>query len=189
MNEPRRALPQIERILLVVGDRDAGKSTTLRSMFVDPRFGTKGIVPATSQRRIRLVTLSRERCLFMRLTSPHETQQNIEHFFNRLDTARRRAGRLGFRRFNMACAMQPQAANAMPDILAVCQAMRRQVDPERIRIVVIDPRQDGLPGPQLSRLAIDGIRGSGVEVAWIDGSHSLGRHPNGLLLADFFDFT
>jgi ABC-type branched-subunit amino acid transport system ATPase component len=89
VNEPRRALPQIERILLVVGDRDAGKSTTLRSMFIDPRFGTKGIVPATSQRRIRLVTLSRERCLFMRLTSPHETQQNIEHFFNRLDTARR----------------------------------------------------------------------------------------------------
>jgi hypothetical protein len=89
----------------------------------------------------------------------------------------------------MACAMQPQAANAMPDILAVCQAMRRQVDPERIRMVVIDPRQDGLPGPQLSRLAIDGIRRSGVEVVWLDGNHSLGRHPNGLLLADFFDFT
>jgi hypothetical protein len=189
MNDPTRKLPHVERMLIVVGDPDAGKSTTLRSMFTDPRFGTKGVVPATSQRRMRLVSLSRERCLFMRLTSPHETQQNIEDFFNRLDTARRRAGRLGFRRLNIACAMQPRAANAMPDIVAVCQAVRRQVDPERIRVVVIDPRQDGLPGPLLSPQAINDLRKSGAEVLWIDGKHSLGQHPNGLLLADFFDFT
>jgi hypothetical protein len=103
-------------MLIVVGDSNAGKSTTLRSMFVDPRLGTRGIVPPTSQRRMRLVALSRERCLFVRLTSPHETKQAFDDFLGTLDTARRRAGRLGFRRFNVACAMQPHAANAMSDL-------------------------------------------------------------------------
>lgn len=189
MSKPQPAPPQIERMLIVVGDRNAGKSTTLRSMFVDPRLGSKGIVPMTSQRRIRLVALSRERCLFIRLTSPHETGQNVEGFLSRLNDARRRAGRLGFRRFNVACAMQPGAANAMPDILTVCKAIQTHVAPERVRIVVIDPRQDELPGPQLSRSDIDHLRRMGVELVWIDGIHSLRQHPNGLLLADFFDFA
>lgn len=53
MSNSNRITPQIERILIVVGDQNAGKSTTLRSMFVDPRLGSKGVVPATAPRRIR----------------------------------------------------------------------------------------------------------------------------------------
>ncbi|MEM5312350.1 hypothetical protein [Paraburkholderia sp. JHI869] len=188
MNKQPHNSPQLERMLIVVGDSDAGKSTTLRSMFVDPRFGTRGSVPATSQRRMRLVALSRERCLFMRLTSPHETKQTLDDFLTRLESARRRAGRLGFRRFNVACAMQPRASNAMPDLVTVCQHLRTRIDPERIRVAVIDPRQDGERGPQLQRHDIDGLRKNTVEVLWIDGMHPLSQHPNGLLLADFFDF-
>lgn len=188
MNTPLRTLPVFERMLVVVGDSNAGKSTTLRSMFVDPRFGTRGIVPATSQRRMRLVALSRERCLFVRLTSPHETKQTFADFVGTLDSARRRAGRLGFRRFNVACAMQPHAANAMPDLVTVCQHVRVRIDPERLRVIVLDPRQDGEHGPQFQSHQIAALRRSATEILWIDGAHSLGQYPNGLLLADFFDF-
>lgn len=189
MSKSHTAMPQIERMLFVVGERDAGKSTTLRSMFVDPRLGSKGVVPTMAQRRIRLIALSRERCLFLRLTSPHETGQNVEQFLSRLDVARRRAARLGFRRFNVACAMQPFAANAMPDIVSVCRSVRHYVDPERMRVVLIDPRQDGVPGPQLSRTNIDHLRQNKVELVWIHGSHGLTQYPNGFVLADFFDFV
>ncbi|MGY6127025.1 hypothetical protein ACW9YV_16495 (plasmid) [Paraburkholderia strydomiana] len=187
MNRPL-TLPAFERMLIVVGDSNSGKSTTLRSMFVDPRLGTRGIVPATSQRRMRLVALSRERCLFVRLTSPHETKQTFDDFVGTLDTARRRAGRLGFRRFNVACAMQPTAANAMPDLVTVCQQVRVRIDPERLRVVVIDPRQDGEHGPQFQSRQVVALRKSATDVLWIDGRHSLGQLPNGLLLSDFFDF-
>lgn len=189
MSNSNRITPQIERILIVVGDQNAGKSTTLRSMFVDPRLGSKGVVPATAPRRIRLVALSRERCLFFRLTSPHETGQNVMQFLSRLDHARRRAARIGFRRLNVACAMQPFAANAMPNIVSVCREVRQKLDPERMRVVVIDPRQDGEPGPELSPLDIDHLRQIEADVIWIDGSRGLTQYPNGLVLADFFDFT
>ena len=35
----------LERVLFVVGTRHSGKSTQLRSMFRDVRFGTGGIIP------------------------------------------------------------------------------------------------------------------------------------------------
>ncbi|WP_080400492.1 hypothetical protein [Burkholderia ubonensis] len=187
MNDSRKHLPHLERIMFVVGEQNAGKSTELRGMFVDPKFGSRGAVP--TEKRLRLVLLSRERCLFIRLTSPHETKQDIEQFIGTIDAARRRAARLGFRRFNVACALQPFAAHAMPDLLEICAAIQAQLEPERMRVVVIDPRQDGEPGPTLERRVVQGLRSKTVELVKVDGEHSLDQHPNGLLLADFFDFT
>jgi hypothetical protein len=182
-----KQLPRVERVMLVIGEPDAGKSTTLRSLFVDPRFGTNGTVPTES--RIRIVGLSRERCLFMRLTSPHETRQNIDQFVKTIEAAQRRAARFGFSRFNLACALQPFAAHAMPDVLEACLAVLDRLVPERTRIVIIDPRQDGEPGPFLSRQTVQGLRKRGVELVKIDGDHRRNDYPNGLLLSDFFDFT
>ncbi|MDG0024935.1 hypothetical protein [Trinickia sp. Y13] len=187
MTDKPKNLPRIERMMFVVGEPDAGKSTTLRSLFVDPRFGTKRVVPTES--RIRLVGLSKERCLFMRLTSPHETKQNINQFLKTIEAAQRRAARLGFRRFNVACALQPFAARAMPDLHDVCSEALHQLLPERMRVVVIDPRQDGQPGPSLSTQTISELRRRHVELVRIDGQHARHEYPNGLLLADFFDFT
>ena len=61
--------------------------------------------------------------------------------------------------------------------------------PERMRIAVIDPRQDGEPAPPLSERTIQGLRMRDMEIIKIDGKHPRHEYPNGLLLADFFDFT
>ena len=59
----------IERALFVIGYPDTGKSTQLRSMFLDWRLGTQGQVPTASNVR-KTYALSNERWLYLRLTSP-----------------------------------------------------------------------------------------------------------------------
>ena len=39
----------IERALFVVGDQNTGKSTQLRSMFLDWRLNIQGVVPTTKK--------------------------------------------------------------------------------------------------------------------------------------------
>lgn len=59
MEQANRKRAHLERILLVCGNQNAGKSRLLRHMLGDNRLG--GTVPGTP--RIRARALSRERCL------------------------------------------------------------------------------------------------------------------------------
>ena len=68
--------PYFERALFIVGEPDAGKSTQLRSMFCDVRLGTNGHIPAKAN-LAGMYRLSNERCLYIRLTSPHERGEYI----------------------------------------------------------------------------------------------------------------
>lgn len=178
----------IERILVVCGLQNAGKSHLLRSMFIDPRLGTDRRIPAP--RRIKPAALSRERCLQVRCTSPHERAESIDDFFAELDRARQTAWRT-FWRFNYACALQPNATAATPDAVAFCREMKTRLTPERIRLVQLDPRQDGRPGTLLGHSDVDQLRSMEVEVVVVDGRRepSGSQPPHGLMLADFFDFT
>jgi hypothetical protein len=137
-----------------------------------------------------LARLSRERGLYVRCTSPHEYGDTIDSFFRKLDRAMERAW-WRFWRINIACAMQPAAANAMPDVVTVCREFQRRLKPERVRLVQIDPRQDNTQGNPLSHAEVDQLRNLDVEVTTVDGRRSImpPQHPNGLFLADFFDFT
>ncbi|HEV7676341.1 MAG TPA: hypothetical protein VGQ12_17550 [Candidatus Angelobacter sp.] len=65
-----------ERALFVVGDPDAGKSNQLRSMFRDVRLGTGGKIPK-EKKLPELYRLSNERCLYLRLTSPHKRKNPL----------------------------------------------------------------------------------------------------------------
>lgn len=81
-----RKRAHLERVLLVCGGQNAGKSSRLRSMFVDPRFGTRSHIPTHS--RVVPVRLSRERGLVVRFTSPHERGETLETFLGKIDRDR-----------------------------------------------------------------------------------------------------
>lgn len=188
---PQRTRPHLERILFVVGKGNAGKSKLLRSMFVDPRFGTNGRVHDSSQNRrgIPTVQLSRERCLSIRYSSPHENYHSLPEFLADLDRRMARAWN-SYWRFNFACAMQPCATKKTPSVVDICVALE-PLYPERIRLVQVHPRQDDEDGDLLTWTDVDQLRKMDVEVVTIDGRWGSPRnpHPNGQFLADFFDFS
>jgi hypothetical protein len=188
MKRSTKARPHFERLLLVSGMPNAGKSNLLRGMFADPRFGKNGAIPAEAI--IKLVALSRERCLSIRCTSPHEMGEDFRIFFGKLDRVMARAGER-FWRFNFACAVQPREVKKMPGVVDICREFQTRMNPERIRIAQIDPRQDKEPGHLLKETEVDDLRRMGVELITLDAHKSPPRQriSNGILLADFFDFT
>lgn len=188
--QSNRKRAHLERVLLVCGGQNAGKSSRLRSMFADPRFGTRGHIPTHS--RVVPVRLSRERGLVVRFTSPHERGETIETFLGKIDRDLERAWwNFGLWRANFACAIQPNAANKMPDAVATCKAIHDAFWPERIRLVQIHPRQDGSPGNLLSLAQVDELRNIPLEVITIDGRRPAEKQsdPNAFILSSFFDFT
>jgi hypothetical protein len=185
-----------ERALFVVGHPNAGKSNQLRSMFRDVRLGTGGKIPE-EKKLPEIYRLSNERCLYLRLTSPHEAKEFIggkrrgssaTNFLEKTaETIERNTPKMG-RRWNFAGAVQPTAKNNMPDVVATCRAFVRYFEPERTRIAFLSPDRHGRCLQETEHIElVNGLREiPSVEVCWIDARD---RAVNGLLLADFFDFA
>lgn len=175
----------LERALFVVAPQDSGKSTTLRSLFKDRRLGTGGSPPSSAdQKRLpEIYHLSNERRLYLRLTSPHEYGETPKEFIEKTKD------KMGSGRWCFAGPFQPDAFRNMPDVVASVEAFIQAFQPERLRIAFLSPNRHGqevdtfLPSRDLRRelLSIESI-----EVLCIDGRE---RGKNGLMLADFFDFT
>lgn len=83
MEQAIRSRAHLERILLVCGLPNAGKSRVIRYMFGDARLG--GGVPPVGPLPRR--GLSRERCLAGRATSPHEIGETSVEFHKKNDDA------------------------------------------------------------------------------------------------------
>src|SRR5438105_11615357 len=98
MEQAKRTRAHFERVLLVCGEQNSGKSRLLRHMLGDARLG--GEVPATP--RVPARALSRERCLAVRFTSPHEAGETMEKFLRKIDRASEDAWR-DYWRLNYAC--------------------------------------------------------------------------------------
>jgi hypothetical protein len=183
-----------ERALFIVGEQNSGKSAQLRSMFRDARLGYEGKIPAAANLR-DMYRLSNERCLYIRLTSPHEMGEYVgraarypEEMENFLDkTQGKLAASAVGRRWNFACPLQPHAAKQMPDVAETVRAFVSRFDPERTRVLFLSPDRHGelLQKGHLPFVAALGAIPS-VEIAWIDARE---RTANGLLIAEFFDFT
>jgi hypothetical protein len=185
-----------ERALFVVGEPNSGKSNQLRSMFRDIRLGTNGNIP-TERKLPDFYRLSNERCLYLRLTSPHESKEVIGRRRGRKASANfldktaekieENTPQFG-KRWNFAGALQPHSTDHMPDVVGTCRAFVRYFNPERTRVVFLSPDRDGACLQQTEHMElVDGLREiPSVEVCWIDARD---RTANGLLLTDFFDFT
>jgi hypothetical protein len=171
----------IERALFVIGGRDAGKSIQLRSMCLDWKFGKKGIIPRRG--RIAIINLSHDRKLFIKLDSPHEESLDVEQWLDII--ADGKSGRWCF-----AGALHPVELNNMPGLKTSVKAFYKRFLPERIRICFLSPDKDGNPITESVNnidTLIHSLRSiKGVECTFIDARS---KTANGLILADFFDFT
>lgn len=171
----------VERALFVIGEQGDGKSTQLRSIFRDFRFGTWGELP-TKAKLQHIYALSNERRLYLRLTSPHERGETRTEFYNKF----KRVLKLGHR-WNFICPIQPDSYLKMPDAVDTILGFYDQFTPERTRAVFLSPNRKGVPkDPDKLKAMFSLLWKKKVECICIDA-----RTPdaNGKLLADFFDFT
>lgn len=170
----------MERALFVVGPQDSGKSSCLRSIFKDRRFGGDGKPP--KKRKIpEVYNISNERYLYMRLTSPHESGDTPKVFLNKI------ARKCNFGRWCFAGALQIDAYKNMPDILETIKLFISRFSPERVRVCFLSPDRHSVEYDVNSKInQLHRLNDSQIECLKMDARI---EHKNGLLLADFFDFT
>ncbi|BBK37724.1 hypothetical protein STAQ_28020 [Allostella sp. ATCC 35155] len=121
------------------------------------------------------------------MTSPHENEEDEQKFFDKI---RRRTSpnETPARRWNFAGPLQltPTAHLSAPE--TVIAAFEATFSPERIRAVILSPDRHG---NWLAQARIDALVTSlrtipRTETIVVDARH---RTANGLIYADFFDFT
>ena len=175
-----------ERALFIVGEPNSGKSNQIRSMFRDRRLGFAGEIPTAKNLR-DVFSLSNERWLYLRLTSPHEMKEFLEDFLKKTEDEIKKHNSNGVR-WNFVSPLQPNAANNMPDAVEAVTAFYTRFHPERTRVVFLSPDRHGAYLQESAHVGlVDRLRQTpSVEICWIDARD---RTANGLLLADFLDFT
>ena len=176
MQEPRF----IERILLIAGAPNTGKSVQIRSMFLDPRLGRRGGIPE-ARNLPNVYALSPRRRLYLRLTSPHEIGETLERFLDKSEENTE-----GCYRWNVVSAIQIDAAASMPDLAEVVAAVDERFSPERIRVAILSPDRHGDVLAEAPAVMQELQDVSSCEVLCIDARS---RCRNGLLLGDTFDFA
>ena len=162
----------------MAGAPNSGKSVQLRSMFLDLRFGTGGQIPTARNLR-NTYELSPGRRLYLRLTSPHESKENLDEFLNKIEE---NTGGLG--RWSVASAVQIDSAYRMPRLRDVVAAIDGRFSPQRIQVAILSPDRHGtvlIGAPNLMQTLQEV---PSCEVLCIDARS---RKDNGLFLASTFD--
>ncbi|MDX8353948.1 hypothetical protein [Cognatiyoonia sp. IB215182] len=175
----------IERALFLLGEPDTGKSTQLRSLFLDRRLGSNGRIPRKPNLK-DTYPLSNERWLYVRLTSPHEADETEDDFLEKCD-AKMSSNVLRASRWNFAGALQLTAGSKLAKGTDIVDAFAKRFAPERIRAVLLSPDRHGnYLSKSDQHQAIQSLRSVGTEIIMVDATS---RTANGLVYADFFDFT
>ena len=176
----------VERAMFLLGEQNTGKSTQLRSMFLDQRLGSAGQVPG-AHNLANSYALSNERWLYLRLTSPHEAGETMDEFLDKCHS-QMVSGPSPARRWNFAGALQVNAANQLSNAPDVIQQFSHRFVPERIRALVLCPDCTGntMDWNEVQKLTSALRAVPNCEVLTVDATD---RYANGLLYTDFFDFT
>ena len=175
----------LERALFLVGDPNSGKSTQLRSIFLDQRLGNGGTILATPRPKIGY-PLSNERWLHIRLSSPHESSQTKEEFFKHFEDILCRRGQISCR-WNFACALQLKHRRKInSNVDEIIGEFITQFVPERVRVVILSSDCNGnrMNPTILDKLTRD-LHAIDCEVTVVDATN---KQANGLIFSDFFDF-
>ena len=137
----------IERILLVVGHPNAGKSYQLRHMFSDPRLGGKPLKGTPKA----YYEVAPGRYATVRIMSSHESKDTLDKFLFKIkaDTAR-----FPNARWLVGRALHVNPNRYMPALDHIVTAVENELSPGRIKIVVLSPDyQGGSVGSEFSELA------------------------------------
>lgn len=176
----------VERALFILGDRNTGKSTQLRSLFLDRRFGKNGVIP-TERKPPETYYISNERRLYLRLTSPHEYGESLSEFLDKCEDRMWTSGR-EISRWNFVGPLQiVSRQKIIPDGIVVIKEFMDRFKPERVRAVILSPNRSGefMECNTLLNL-LDEMHRMNCEVILTDAQTS---DKNGLIYSDFFDFT
>ena len=133
----------VERALFVIGKQNVGKSTQLLSMFQDKRFGTGGEIPQGTARRSVGITfaLGKHKRLYLRRSSPHETEQTIDEFLAICEKWMRPSGPP--LRWNFAGALQAKPTKKLAGAPQVIKDFSSHFSTKRIWAVILSPYHDG----------------------------------------------
>ena len=181
MNKPSH----IERALFLMGAQNTGKSTQLRSMFLDPRLGNAGQIP-DAHNLPNSYRLSAHRSPYLRLSSPHELDEDTQGFLEKSEYEMSPGPEA--RRWNFAGALQIDGTAKLPDGCKVIEAFVQAFSPERVRAAILSPSWWGEPIEwiRIGSLTEQLRTNADCEVIIVDATH---RTANGLMFADFFDFS
>lgn len=176
----------VERALFLIGDPDSGKSTQMRSAFLDWRLGRKSTIP--NQNNIsRVCQISNERWLYFRLSSPHETKEDINEFFEKFEKEMKKR-KLNSMRWNFASALQITPRNKVQlPIDQIIAKFNTRFSPERMRAIILSPNRKNavLPTHTIKNI-IGSLWSVDCEVLVVDATD---REANGFIISDYFDFT
>lgn len=179
----------VERALFIVGSSNDGKSTQLRSAFQDHRLGHSGGIPKAPRLK-EVYSLSNERWLYVRLTSPHENGEDfetmVEKFCNAVDRTKQK--HQSARRWNLMAPLQLEASNRLRRPETVVKNFFSRFDPERVRVVLLNPNCNGdWQEDKVSKRLVSKLwKIPRTEVLSVNATH---KTANGLIYSDFFDFT
>lgn len=173
----------LERALFVIGDQGDGKSSQIRDIFRDKRFHHHGKSRIGDDGRLDdWIAISNERWLHVRVTSPHEYGEDIDTFLKKIEDKNDSKSHY---RWNFLGALQASEFRKMPHPEEAIRHFIKIFTPERVRAVLIVRTYEGeaIESHVMYRI-LDGLKDSICEVVLIDA-----QRDNGLMIADFFDFT
>ena len=177
----------VERAQFILGDSGAGKSTQLRSLFVDTRFDEDGAIPERKKLR-ETYYISNERRIYLRLTSPHEYGESLNEFLDKFENKMRYEGVENNRcDFFGPLQIESPDTNKIPDGKVVIKEFMDRFKPERVRAVILSPNCSGefIESKTLQE-HLEELHEIDCEVILTDAQV---REKNGLIYSDFFDFT
>lgn len=175
----------LNRILLVCGQQNAGKSYLIRRTLEDVRLGGGGSVSLTDRGRPRLQKTVAERWLVTLLSSPHEYGDTPKSYHERIKTRCVQACRHSSAGIDLVSAIQPNPFKNMPDIAHVCAGLIGAFSPAQIRVAVLDPDQHGAHSTAISAAQQNSLTELGVSVIFLDATRGRFETQNRNTLCDF----
>lgn len=163
----------IERVMIVLGESNAGKSTFLRSMLASPSLLGKW----PTSKVVKSFGVSADRSLKVRLTSPHEAINGGEPLVRTVEKIKNQAivdYASGYSRLNYALPSwyndAPKRAPNSPHFIDLITTIKEEFLPERILVIEIDPRQDAQRQRTLTQAEVNKLWSLNIDFIKINGS-------------------